>query len=491
MAIKFGTSGWRAIISDDCTFANVRKLAHAIAGHLKEDSEFGFNSPDYRAHAGEAVEGRDPTVIVGYDTRFLSEDFAREAAMVFAADGVRVLLAKSDTPTPMVSWAVLDNKAVGGVMVTASHNPPQYNGIKWTPFTGGPANPTITADIERRAGIIGLHAVRTMPYPKAERDGWIVESDFKNSYFKQLRSLLDLKKLKASKLKVGVDALNGSARNYLRPFMESLGLQVEGLGESRDVLFRGGAPEPSPEKLTELAALMKKNKLHLGLACDGDADRFGILDAGGVWIPANEVLGLALHHLIANRGWKGNVARSLMTSHFVDAIAKGNGMRVRETPVGFKYIGELLRTGDFVLGGEESAGMSVRGHVPEKDGLLACLLMAELVAFEKKPLVNIREGLFKKYGTFHNMRVNFDLEPRMVKDLNDRLRLKPPMDLAGASVWRIDETDGFKFILKDGRWVGLRFSGTEPVVRLYAEAFDAKGLKAMVAAGKDMIGGKL
>ncbi|MFH1722996.1 MAG: phosphoglucomutase/phosphomannomutase family protein [Elusimicrobiota bacterium] len=491
MAIKFGTSGWRAVISEEFTFANVCKLIHAIAGHVKEHPEFGFSSQDYREQAGKAADGPGPTVVVGYDTRFLSEEFAREAAAVFAADGVRVLLAKSDTPTPVVAWAVLEAKAVGGVVVTASHNPGHYNGVKWAPYWGGPATPGVTDDIERRLASGGHHAVRVMNYNKALREGWIVETDFRASYFKQLRRLLDTEKLKASKLRIGVDAMHGAARSYLRPFLEGLGVHVAALREGRDVLFGGHSPEPTPERLSELAALMKKQRLHLGLACDGDGDRFGVLDAGGVWISANDVLALALHHLIVNKGWKGNVARSLMTSHFVDAIAKAHGLRVRETPVGFKFVGELLRTGNFLIGGEESGGLSIRGHAPEKDGVLACLLMAELVAFAGKPLAKIRQELFKQHGAYHNVRINFALEgPRLMKDLNDRLRLKPPMELAGASVWRIDDTDGFKFILKDGRWLGLRFSGTEPVVRLYAEAFDPKGLKGMVEAGKRIIQGK-
>jgi len=492
MAIKFGTSGWRAVISDEFTFANVRKLVHAIAGHVKENTEDGFSSAEYRTHAGKAIDGQGPTVVIGYDTRFLSEEFAREAATVFAADGIRVLIAKTDIPTPVVAWAILDNKAVGGIMVTASHNPAQYNGIKWSPYWGGPATPSITDDIERRLAIIGFHAVRITSYEKAVRDGWIVECDFRASYFKQLRSLLDLPAIRKAKLKVGVDAMNGAARSFLRPFLESLGIEAVGLREERDVLFGGASPEPSQEKLAGLAELMKKKGLSLGLACDGDADRYGILDTGGTWIAANDVLGLALHHLIQNRGWRGGVARSLMTSHFVDAIAKGNGLRVRETPVGFKYVGDLLRTGEFIIGGEESAGLSIRGHVPEKDGLLACLLMAELMAFDRRPLSKIRQDLFKKYGHFHNARLNFALEgPKLVKELNDRLRLHPPMELDGTAVWRIDETDGYKFILKDGRWLGLRFSGTEPVVRLYAEAFDPKGLNSMVETGKKIIHGRL
>jgi phosphomannomutase len=229
----------------------------------------------------------------------------------------------------------------------------------------------------------------------------------------------------------------------------------------------------------------------VGLACDGDADRFGIIDAGGEFIPANDVIALAYEHLVVHRGLKGKSARSVMTSHFVDAVAKSHGSETRETPVGFKYLGELLRSGSFLLAGEESGGMSIRGHVPEKDGLLACLLMLELVAFEKKTLASVRERLHKKLGAFHNTRINFQMQRlRQIIELEDRLRVKPPLELAGSSVWRVDQTDGFKFILRDGAWLGLRSSGTEPVFRVYAEAHTIKQMNEMVEAGKKLLQGK-
>ncbi|MBI3549391.1 MAG: phosphoglucomutase/phosphomannomutase family protein [Elusimicrobia bacterium] len=491
MAIQFGTSGWRAVFADDFTYLNVRKLTHAIAGHVKENLEFGYRNPDYSQRAAKLPPGHPPMVVVGYDTRFQSEDFAREAAEVFAADGVRVLFSDKDVPTPAVAWGILNNLAVGGVVITASHNPARYNGYKWSPWWGGPALPAATDDVERRVGLLGSVSVAAMNSEKAAREGWIVQKDFLAPYFKQLASLLDVKKLKGAKLKVGVDALNGAARRYLRPFLESVGVSVIALREERDVNFGGHSTEPAPELLGDLVELMKKKGLALGLACDGDADRFGIMDAGGEWIPPNDVLALALDHLVRNRGMRGKVARSLMTSHFLDAVAKSHGLDVRETPVGFKYIGELLRGGGFLMGGEESGGLSIQGHVPEKDGILACLLMAELVAYDKKPLAKIRETLQKKVGSFFNVRRNFHLSRAYeVSALEERLRVKPPLSLGGSSVWRIDQTDGFKFVMKDGSWMGLRSSGTEPVVRLYAEASREDKLEELVTAGENLIKGK-
>ncbi|MBI4349417.1 MAG: phosphoglucomutase/phosphomannomutase family protein [Elusimicrobia bacterium] len=489
MPIHFGTSGWRAVFAEEFTFANVRKLSAAIAAHVKEHAEFGAEATDYRALVGQAPPL--PLVVIGYDTRFLSESFAREAAEVFAAHSIRVLLATADVPTPALAHAVLAHKAVGGVVITASHNPAKYNGYKWTPYWGGPATPPVTDDIERRVSNLAHTNVTAMPAERAEREGWIVAQDFRPAYFKQLASLLHVPKLKSSKLKIGIDALGGAVRGYLRPFCQQVGLQCEGLHEERDVLFGGESTEPAPERLVELTALVKKKGLHLGVACDGDGDRFGIVDAGGTYIPANDVLALAVDHLVRNRGLRGKVARSLMTSHFVDAVAKSHGLEVRETPVGFKFIGEFLRGGQFLFGGEESGGLSIQGHVPEKDGLLACLLMAELVAFDRKPLAKIREQLYKKVGTFFNERRNYHLDrPSLVSDLEDRLRTKPPLAIAGTSVWRINQTDGFKFIMKDGSWVGLRASGTEPVVRLYAEASTDKRLEALLAAAEKIITGK-
>ena len=490
--IKFGTSGWRGVVSDEFTFANVRKVAHAVAGSVKESTEVGYNSDDYRQFLRGTSPSRVPTIVVGYDTRFLSEDFAHEIAAVFASDGIRTLFSKTDLPTPAAAWAVLDNKAVGGVMLTASHNPGQYNGFKWMPYWGGAAAPSITNDLERRVELLGDHSVKAMSDERSSKESWTEIMDFRKSYFDQLESLLDVKAIRKAKLRVGVDAMHGSARLYLRPFLEErLGVEVVAINEDRDVLFGGRSPEPTPESLTALAEIVKKQKLSLGLSCDGDGDRFGILDAGGTYIPANDVLALAYEHLAANHKLQGKAGRSVMTSHFIDAVAKAHGCETRETPVGFKYLGELLRSGTFLIAGEESGGLSMRGHVPEKDGILACLLMLGLVAIGRKPLAAVRERLYKQVGAFHNTRLNYKMERvRQIIELEGRLKVKPPLELAGASVWRIDQSDGFKFILRDGSWLGLRSSGTEPVFRVYAEAHTPKRLQEMVDAGRKMLQGK-
>ena len=450
----------------------------------------GYNSDEYRQFLAGAAPSRVPTVVVGYDTRFLSEEFAHEVAAVFASDGIRTLFSKTDLPTPAAAWAVLSRKAVGGVMITASHNPGQYNGFKWMPYWGGAASPAVTNDLERRIELLGDHSVKTMSDERSLKESWSETLDFRKSYFDQLESLLDVKSIRKAKLRVGVDAMHGSARLYLRSFLEErLGVEVVSINENRDVLFGGRSPEPTPESLAAMAEIVKKRKLSLGLSCDGDGDRFGVLDAGGVWISANDVIALAYEHLAEHRGLKGKVARSVMTSTSWTPSPRPTAARPARRPSA-SILGELLRSGP------SSRGRRVRGpvhprHVPEKDGVLACVLMLELAALGRKPLVAVRERLYKQVGTFCNTRLNYKMERlRQIIELESRLKVKPPLELAGASVWRIDQTDGFKFILRDGSWLGLRSSGTEPVFRVYAEAHTPKRLQEMVDAGKKMLQGK-
>jgi phosphomannomutase len=332
---------------------------------------------------------------------------------------------------------------------------------------------------------------KVIPFEHGVTAGIIRVEDFHENYFKQLGALLDLGAIKKAGLKIVADPCYGAARTYLRPMLERAGAKVTGLHEDRDVLFGGQAPDTTEASLKVLRETVLKNKLNLGLACDGDGERFGIIDSDGTWISPNLVLGLALEHLVKNRGLKGKVARSVMSSHFVDAIAKQHGLEVRETAVGFKNIGNFMRTGQYLLGGEESGGLSMMNHVPEKDGILACLLMAELVAYERKPIKKILADLNKKVGSFINSRVDLKLDPNINMDsLVERLRVNPPLNLAGSSVWRIDHNDGFKFIMKDGSWLGLRPSANEPLVRVYAEAPTAQKAAALNEAGKKIMSGK-
>lgn len=481
MKIKFGTSGWRAIIADEFTFPNVRIVVQSIADYLR-------------------LEGlHNRPVVVGYDTRFLSEKFAQTAAGVLAANGLETLLCTRDTPTPVIAFEILRRKAAGGVNITASHNPAVYSGIKFNSDWGGPALPSITQRIETscESYLAGEASPKTGRDATGVKKRLIVPIDPKEDYFKHLERTVDMKALKKGKIKVVVDALWGAGRGYLDEFLRRAGAEVTTLRQERDVLYGGGGPSPDDQMLKPLHQAMQKQKAHLGLATDGDADRFGVMDVDGTLLPPNEFLPLLLDHLVKTRGWKGVVARSVMTSHFLDAVAKHHGLELRETPVGFKYIGEIMaqenaiypsKEGDFILGGEESGGMSMRGHVPEKDGILACVLAAEIMAVTKKPLRKSLEALQKEVGSFYNDRVDFHVTPEKLADLRDKLRESPPTKFAGMTVRRIVDTDGHKFILTDGSWIGVRLSGTEPVVRVYMETNSHDKLKTLAKAGQILAG---
>ncbi|MHB9155517.1 MAG: phosphoglucomutase/phosphomannomutase family protein [Endomicrobiales bacterium] len=475
--IKFGTSGWRGIIADDFTFANVRLVTQAISHHLNKQSD--------------EQKKNQCAVIVGYDTRFLSEHFARAAAEVLAANSIRALLCRRDTPTPVIAFEILRRKTDGGINFTASHNPPVYNGIKFSPSWGGPALPETTKAIEKYCREIKPGQIKVMGFDAAVKQKLVEEIDPRPAYLKRIKELVNFKAIKKYGLKVGVDVLNGTAAGYLDARLEEAGVRQKVNRTGRDVLFGGHAPEPSAENLEGLRQVMKKESCHLGLATDGDADRFGILDSDGTYINPNEIIALLLYHLLKTRKWSGVAARSVMTTHLVDRVAENFGIKVKVTPVGFKFIGEIMvaEGKDFIMGGEESGGLTIRSHVPEKDGILACLLVAEMAAMSRKPLRKILEEIAKLVGPLYNRRLNFYLRNEEMEDLRARLSRALPKELAGLKVKETITIDGFKFILSDGSWLGIRLSGTEPVVRLYLEAESPSRVDKLTAAGRKLIKG--
>ncbi len=474
--IKFGTSGWRGVIAEDFTFAGVRAVSQAIAEYVRGQG------------AGSAGQG----VVVGHDPRFLSEAFAAEAAGVLAGQGIRVFLCNRDTPTPVIAYEILRRRAAGGINVTASHNPAQYSGVKFSAAWGGPALPAETRKIEERANAIladgGAPGGRDLSPAEAEARGLVVRIDPRPTYLERLRALVDLETIRRARLKIVMDPLYGSARDYLDCLLREAGCEVTLLHDWRDPYFGGRPPEPSQENLGELVSRVSATGAHLGLATDGDADRFGLVDADGSFLEPNYFLGLLLSHLVRGRGWTGGVARSVATSHLVDAVARHLNIPVYETPVGFKYIGELITQDKLVLGGEESAGLSVKGHVPEKDGILACLLAAELVAARGRArLATLLQELYGEVGTILTKRLNYHIESSLVAGLQARLE-EPPRRLADRAVIAVNRLDGVKMILENGSWLLLRPSGTEPVVRLYAEASTPEQLDAILAEGQALIG---
>jgi alpha-D-glucose phosphate-specific phosphoglucomutase len=471
--IKFGTSGWRGVIADDFTFARVRTVTQAIADHL---ASHGL---------------KDKGMIVGYDTRFQSERFAEESVRVLAANGIRSFLSNRDAPTPAVSFEIIRRKTAGGINFTASHNPPQYNGIKFSPAWGGPALPEETSDIENRANaLLDKNLVAGMSFAEARQKGMVEDDDLRKAYLDDLKKKVDFDPIKKARLKIAVDLLYGTGRDYLDTALRDAGCAVSVLHGQRDPLFGGRSPEPSEANLAEFSSTVKKGKFDIGLAVDGDADRFGILDEDGTYINANQVLALVLDYLCRTRGWKGGAARSIATSHLIDAVAKKHGIEVYETGVGFKFIGDLLVQGKIIFGGEESAGMTIKDHVPEKDGILACLLVAEMISTERKSMKDLLKKLYNEVGTILNDRIDIRITESNRKAVADRLS-QPLSELGDLRVKGKKTTaDGTKYMLEDDSWVLMRASGTEPVVRVYAESGSEEKVKNLLDAGRAFILGQ-
>ena len=467
--IAFGTSGWRGIVAEDFTFENVKVVTQAIADHL----------------GAEGMKGRE--VIIGHDSRFMGEKFARESARVLAAAGMKALLCRRDTPTPVIAFEILRRGAAGGINFTASHNPAEYNGLKFSPAWGGPALPETTKDIERRANeMLGEICYREMPLDQAVRQGLATEIDPRDEYLQALESKVDFAAI-ASLGRLAINPLYGTARGYLDTPLVKHKVAFSQVNDYRDPYFGGFPPEPAEKYIQDFIRLVKDDPAtKLGIATDGDADRFGIVDADGTYLEPNYIIALLLDYLVRVRKISGGVARSVATSHLIDAVARHHGIEVYETPVGFKYIGELISQDKIIIGGEESAGLTIKGHVPEKDGILACFLVAEMVAREGKPLTQLLEELYARVGRFvtrrENITLSADLEARFAGKL-----AALPTEIAGTRVAEVIKIDGTKLLLADGSWLLFRKSGTEPVVRLYGEASTAARLQEVMVAGKAFI----
>ena len=447
-AIQFGTSGWRGVIADDFTFAGVRRGAAAIAGHV-------------------LARKKSPVLIVGYDTRFFSEEFAVAAADVLRSRGCRVRLCRQATPTPAIAHAILNGKLDGGVNITASHNPAAYSGLKFSGPDGGPALPAVTRDIEKRAAVIGDEPGEDGHHLKPTDFDSI---DPREPYFEQLRRMVRFDALQTVRGSFVCDAVHGCGAGWLDRIFADNKIAVTSIRAERDVLFEGTGPDPSEENLTPLKKAVAEKKALAGLATDGDADRFGIVDCDGSFVSPNHILALIFDYLLETRGYKLGASRSVATTHLLDAVARLHGVSVYETPVGFKYVGPLLRQDKIALGGEESAGMTIRGHLPEKDGILACLLVAEMIAARHASLGEQLRGLFRRVGReFWPIRLNLQLPEDVQTRLPERLRADF-REFVGRRVTKVNRTDGLKLIFEDGDWVLMRPSGTEPVVRIYSEA---------------------
>lgn len=458
MSIRFGTSGWRAIIADDFTYENVKLVTEAICSYLKES----FSDAEKR-------------LIVGHDTRFMGEKFALVASEIARKKGFRVLLCNHPTPTPTISHAIRNRRAVGGINFTASHNPPEYQGIKFSTADGAPALPEITKRIEE--------IIQNKPEVADANGGSIEEFDARPAYLDDLKTKINFDAIASSKGRFAYDPLWGTGRGYLDKILRDIGLEVEMFHDWRDVTFGGMSPEPGEKQIADLVEAVRTKGLTLGLATDGDGDRFGVIDSNGEFIQPNHLIAILTDYLAESRGWTLGVARSVATSHLVDRVAQSRGLKLYETPVGFKFIGELINRDEIILGGEESAGLSIRGHYPEKDGILACLLAVEAVTVREKSLTEQLEELYARVGKLESGRIGVKLNAEVADKLKEKL-LQEPSEIGGRRIENINRMDGVKFIFTGGSWMLMRPSGTEPMVRIYAESENKEELEVLLEQGR-------
>lgn len=451
MDIKFGTDGWRGVIAADFTFANLARVSAAVACYLRQENLSA------------------KPVIVGHDTRFLSEEFARVVTDQFTGRGFTVFQARGANPTPAVACAIVEHNAAGAVMLTASHNPPRYHGFKFIPWYAGPALPHITDKI---TALLDEVQPEIAPRPQLAK-----EFDPRPAYFHRLEEQVDLDAIARSGLRLAINPMHGAGIGYLETVLSGRGVPVIAQCDWRDPLFGGRMPEPKPELLRDLAELVASGQADLGLALDGDADRFGIIDAAGEYILPNQVLCLLAEYLITDKGWRGPLARTVSTTTLLDRIAAAHGLEVIETPVGFKYQAQALMERGAILAGEESGGLSIRGHIPEKDGILACLLLAEIAA--KKPLRTRLADLYSRYGRVYTRRIDCHCSREQKEQVLAALEQWTPTTINGVAVEDVITIDGWKYQLADKSWVLVRPSGTESLFRIYAEGESAQQVSAL------------
>lgn len=465
--IEFGTSGWRGVIGEDFTFENVRIAVQGIVNFIHE-------------------QGIDKGgILVGYDTRFLSEKFAAEAAKVLAFNDFKAYLCNRDIPTPCIAYETVRRGLLGAINFTASHNPPEYNGLKFSTANGAPALPEVTRAIEKQIHKLQATNERLDIYEKKE----LIETiDPRERYLAHLRDIIDLEAIGKSGIRIAVDPLFGTSRDYLDYFLLETNIEIKSIHNYRDPYFGGYSPECDLKNLASLRRLVAVEKYDIGLATDCDGDRFGIIDERDRFIAPNQVLALLALYMKRNRKFEGGLARSIATTHLMDLIATKLDVPLYETPVGFKYIGELILEDKLAFGGEESAGLGIRGHLPEKDGILACLLVAEMLATTGKTFTELSNDMFSEFGPRFTKRLDIKVTPAIRQRIEAMIE-NPPEEVDGIAVSKVKKLDGVKLIFDEQRWLLFRLSGTEHVVRVYAEACTPKDLKALVGMGRKLVKG--
>jgi len=481
MTIHFGTDGWRAVMADTFTFENLRLLAQGIADAASADDWGGD---------GNEVDPR--LMVVGFDTRFLSDRFATEVARVLAANGFTVKLTHNDAPTPAVSYAVRHSRAAGGVMITASHNAPRYNGVKLKAAYGGSALPEqcrrvelYLADNEARA-----RGPNLMDYDKAVSAGLIQRFNPIPAYAEHLRTLIDFDRIARNPQRLVVDSMYGSGRGVIKSLLQGSGCEVSEIRGEMNPGFGGIHPEPIARYLGPTAGAIAAGQGALALVTDGDADRIGAMDGRGQFVDPHKIMALSLKYLVEQRGWRGAVVKTVSTTRMVNRLAEWYGLECLETPVGFNHIADLMLAREVLIGGEESGGISIRGHIPEGDGVLMGLLLLEVVAASDAPLEELVADLLTDVGPAHYARADLRLaHPISKSEMTKRLTESAPAAIGGVRVARVESLDGVKYILEDDSWLLIRPSGTEPVLRVYAEAREERLVKELLGFGQSVARG--
>jgi alpha-D-glucose phosphate-specific phosphoglucomutase len=470
--IKFGTDGWRGIIAEDFTFDNVRICAQAVAEYLKQDR----------------LDKRD--LVIGYDTRFASENFAAAAAEVMAGNDIKVHLCLKPAPTPVVSFAVLATKSVGGIVITASHNPGSWNGFKYKSHDGASAPEKVTSQIEQNIASLTRRevSVKRLALDKALKKGVVDYVDPSPVYFEHIGRFVDMEELRRQRLSVLVDPMYGAGIGYFREVLQGGNLRIVEINAERNPAFPKIQPEPIARNLTKLSRSVVARKADVGLATDGDADRIGIIDERGQFLTQHQVFALLCLYLLDVRGERGAMVRTLTSTMMLSRLGKLFDVPVYETPVGFKYVAPLMMKKDAIIGGEESGGYGFRGHVPERDAILAGLYFLDFMAETKKTPAQLIDYLYSKVGPHYYDRRDFHISVAKRQAIVHRLSSSPPAIVAGSRVTKIDTTDGFRFFLGDESWLLIRFSGTEPLVRIYAEAESIERARELLDEGEKLIG---
>ncbi len=466
--IKFGTDGWRGVIADNFTFENLALVAQATAEFVREEG-------------WPWEEG----CFIGYDTRFFSELFARTVAEVFAANGIKTFLASRFVPTPFVTFEIVKNGRGFGVAITASHNPYQYNGYKLRTPKGGAAPPEITKKIET---LVKKVKPRRVEFEEARKKGLITLINPYPYYFDWVKGKIDLQLIGQSRLKVISNPMHGATGDLAKLFLEPVGCEVELINTDRDAFFGFKHPEPIEKNIRDLIAKVVDSKADIGIATDGDGDRVGLVDERGNFVNPHQIYALILLHLVKNKGFKGAIAKTVSTTSLLNRIAERYGIKVYETGVGFKFIADLIADGEVFMGGEESGGIGVSYHIPERDGLFSALLVLEYMVAESKSLSQLTVELFEEFGPHFYKRE--DVRVKNIKDAHsfvEHLRENVPENFAGISVVSTNFIDGAKFVLEDNSWVLFRASGTEPLLRVYCESPTRERLEEILSYGKRLV----